>query len=184
MFTIEQANRVAMNAMGHSQYMSTITEQSRGNVHAGEDTDEQPAAASSATRATADAQVWSGVTYEGGGEESEDERAEDQMLLNPYRDLSTPRGEIEATIDDLRVQLNATLANEQWTDADEIQRTVSVLLDHTHNHGMMDSATRIQVFARIADSFRWLAQPGERHHLDTAIIERYKPFEDVCRSRT
>ena len=38
MFTVEQANRVAMSALGHSQYMSTIRQQSRGYVHAGEDT--------------------------------------------------------------------------------------------------------------------------------------------------
>ena len=54
------------------------------------------------------------------------------MLLNPDRDLSTPQGEIEATIDDLRVQLNTALTNQQWVDADEIQRTILVLLDHTH----------------------------------------------------
>ena len=84
------------------------------------------------------------IEVEGG--ESEGERAEDQMLLNPDRDLSTPRGEIEATIDDLRVHLNAALANEHWTDADEIQRTILVFLDHTHNHGMRDPTTRIQVF--------------------------------------
>ena len=52
------------------------------------------------------------------------------MLLNPDRDLSTPQGEIEATIDDLRVQLNTALANQQWVDADEIQRTILVL-QHT-----------------------------------------------------
>ena len=31
--------------------------------------------------------------------------------------------------------MNAALADEQWADANEIQWTVLVLLDHTHNCG-------------------------------------------------
>ena len=93
----KKETNVALEKIQHSQYMSTIRQQSRGYVHAGEDTDQQPAA-SSTTRDKD--RVWSGVVYEGEVEESEEERAVDQMLLNRDRDLSTPQGEIEETIDD------------------------------------------------------------------------------------
>ena len=162
--------------------MSVIRQQSRGLAQAGEDTD-QPATSSTAG-ATADAHVWSGVTYEGEGGESEDERAEDQLLLNPDRDLTTRRGELEASVDDLRSQLNVALSNGHWSDADEIQRTIFVLLDNMHNYGMRDPDTRIRVFTRIADSFRWLAKRGERYRLDRSITQRYREFEDFYRSRT
>ena len=75
--------------------MFVIRRRSRGYVHAGEDTD-QPTASSTRNND----RVWSGVVYEGEVEESEEERAVDQMLLNRDRDLSTPQGEIEETIDD------------------------------------------------------------------------------------
>ena len=162
--------------------MSVIRQQSRGLAQAGEDTD-QPATSSTAG-ATADAHVWSGVTYEGEGGESEDERAEDQLLLNPDRDLTTRRGKLEASVDDLRTQLNVALSRQHWSDADEVQRTILMLLDNSHNYGMRDQETRTRVFMRIADSFRWLAQRGERYRLDRGIIQRYREFEDVYKSRT
>ena len=143
MVTVEQGNRVAMNAMGQSQYMSAIRQQSRGFVHAGEDTD--PPMASSTARSAAEPPTWSGVTYAEGGE-SEDERAEDQLLLNPERDLSTIQGEIEVSVDDLRTQLNVALSNQHWSDADEIQRTILMLLDSSQNFGMRNPETRLRVF--------------------------------------
>ena len=82
MFTVEQGNRVAMNAMGQSQYMSAIRQQSRGFIHAGEDTD-QPPVTSSTARSAAEPPTWSGVTYAEGyqllppGEKS----AQHQFLL-------------------------------------------------------------------------------------------------------
>jgi len=38
-------------------------------------------------------------------------------------------------VDDLRVELNAALAAEDWQDAAEIQRTILMILDNMHNHG-------------------------------------------------
>jgi hypothetical protein len=43
----------------------------------------------------------------GEGGESESERTDDH-LLNPDRDLATRQGEIEASVDDLRLQLDST----------------------------------------------------------------------------
>ena len=155
MFTVEQGNRVAMNAMGHGQYMSAIRHQSRGFAWAGDDTDPsspppmEPTTGATATGASSsnDPGAWSGIVYAEGGE-SESERTEDH-LLNPDRDMSTRQGELETSIDDLRLQLNVALAEELWSDADEIQRTILMLLDHTN-----------------------------------ATIHRYRDFENVYRSRT
>ena len=124
------------------------------------------------------------MTYAEEGGESEDEREEDQLLLKPERDLSTLQGEIEVSVDDLRTQLNVALSNQHWSDADEIQRTILMLLDSSQNFGMRNPETRLRVFGRIADSFRWLAERGERYRLDRSIIQRYREFEDVYRSRT
>ena len=126
--------------------------------------------------------VWSGVVYAEGGE-SESERPEDH-LLNPERDMSTRQGELETSIDDLRLQLNVALAEELWSDADELQRTILMLLDHTNNQGMRNPETRIRVFQRTADSFRMMANRGEQRGMSNATIARYRDFEDVYRSRT
>ena len=192
MFTVEQGNRVAMNAMGHAQYMSVIRHQSRGFAWAGDDTDPSsppppvaPATAAATTTGASssnDHGVWSGVVYAGGGE-LESERTEDH-LLNPERDMSTRQGELETSIDDLRLQLNVALAEELWSDADELQRTILMLLDHTNNQGMRNPETRIRVFQRTADSFRMMASRGEQRGMSNATIARYRDFEDVYRSRT
>ena len=105
-------------------------------------------------------------------------------LLNPQRDMSTRQGELETSIDDLRLQLNVALAEELWSDADELQRTILMLLDHTNNQGMRNPETRIKVFQRIEDSFRMMANRGERRGMSNATIARYRNFEDVYRSRT
>ena len=191
MFTVEQGNRVAMNAMGHAQYMSAIRHQSRGFAWAGDDTDPssppppvEPATAATTTGVSSsnDPGVWSGVVYAEGGE-SESKRTEDH-LLNPQRDMSTRQGELETSIDDLRLQLNVALAEELWSDADELQRTILMLLDHTNNQGMRNPETRSKVFQRIEDSFRMMANRGERRGMSNATIARYRNFEDVYRSRT
>ena len=191
MFTVEQGNKVAMNAMGHAQYMNAIRHQSRGFAWAGDDTDPssppppvEPATAATSTGVSSsnDPGVWSGVVYAEGGE-SESKRTEDH-LLNPQRDMSTRQGELETSIDDLRLQLNVALAEELWSDADELQRTILMLLDHTNNQGMRNPETRIKVFQRIEDSFRMMANRGERRGMSNATIARYRNFEDVYRSRT
>ena len=191
MFTVEQGNKVAMNAMGHAQYMNAIRHQNRGFAWAGDDTDPssppppvEPATAATSTGVSSsnDPGVWSGVVYAEGGE-SESKRTEDH-LLNPQRDMSTRQGELETSIDDLRLQLNVALAEELWSDADELQRTILMLLDHTNNQGMRNPETRIKVFQRIEDSFRMMANRGERRGMSNATIARYRNFEDVYRSRT
>jgi len=191
MFTVEQGNKVAMNAVGHAQYMNAIRHQSRGFAWAGDDTDPssppppvEPATAATSTGVSSsnDPGVWSGVVYAEGGE-SESKRTEDH-LLNPQRDMSTRQGELETSIDDLRLQLNVALAEELWSDADELQRTILMLLDHTNNQGMRNPETRIKVFQRIEDSFRMMANRGERRGMSNATIARYRNFEDVYRSRT
>jgi len=139
-------------------------------------------ATTTAASSSNDPGVWSGVVYGEGGE-SESERTEDH-LLNPERDLSTRQGELETSIDDLRLQLNVALAEEQWSDADKIQRIILMLLDHTHNQGMRNPETRHKIFQRIADFFMMITNRGERHNMSDARIARYRSFDDVYRSRT
>ena len=132
--------------------MSTIRHQSRGFIRAGDDTDgHDPAAASS--RASNDVRANNEQEHGEGSGESESYQSDDH-LLNPARDLSTRQGEIETTIDDWRLQLNVALAEEHWSDADEIQRTILMILDNIHNQGMRDPQTRLRVFGRNADSFK------------------------------
>ena len=50
-------------------------------------------------------------------------------MLNPARDITTRRGELEVTIDDLRTQLDQAPASESWEDAAELQHTILILLD-------------------------------------------------------
>ena len=50
-------------------------------------------------------------------------------MLNPNRDISTRRGELEVTIDDLRTELDQALTSEAWEDAAELQHTILILLD-------------------------------------------------------
>ena len=147
-----------------------------------DDTDPPAATATTAASSSNDPGVWSGVVYGEGGE-SESKRTEDH-LLNPQRDMSTRQGELETSIDDLRLQLNVALAEELWSDADELQRTILMLLDHTNNQGMRNPETRIKVFQRIEDSFRMMANRGERRGMSNVTIARYRNFEDVYRSRT
>ena len=143
-----------------------------------------PATAATTTGASSsnDLGVWSGVLYAEGGE-SESERLEDH-LPNPETDMSTRQGELETSMDDLRLQLNVALAEKLWSDADEFQRTILMLLDHTNNQGMRNPGTRIRVFQRIADSFRMMANRGERRGMSNATIARYRNFEHVYRSKT
>ena len=192
MFTVEQG-RVAMNAKGHAQYMSAIRHKSQGFAWAGDGTDPssppppvEPATAATTTGASSsnDPGVWSGVVYAEGGE-SESKRTEDH-LLNPQRDMSTRQGELETSIDDLRLQLNVALAEELWSDADELQRTILMLLDHTNNQGMRNPETRIKVFQRIADSFRMIANRSRRttwheqcDHSQVHKFRRCLPFQDM-----
>lgn len=124
----------------------------------GDDTD--PPAAATAAASSNDADGASNGVVHGEGGESESERTDDH-LLNLDRDLATRQGEIEASVDDLRLQLTVALAEENWSDADETQRTILMMLDHAHNQGMRDPETRLRVFRRIADSFRMM-QPEDK----------------------
>ena len=147
----EQGNHVAMNSVGHAQYMSAI----RCFAWAGDDTNPPAAPATATASSIKNNGAWSGVVY--GGGESEFERTEDH-LLKPNRDLTTRQGEIKAFVDDLRLQLNVALAEENWSDAGEIQRTILMLLDHAHNQGMRDPEARLRVFS---DDCRFLQNAGK-----------------------
>ena len=86
-------------------------------------------------------------------------------------------------MDDLRVELNAALAAEDWQDAAEIQRTILMILDNMHNHGMSDPATRSRVFHTMADSFSGMVRRLERCNGNPTTIARYRSIEESFRGR-
>ena len=82
----------------------------------------------------------------------------DGAMLNPDRDITTRRGELEATIDDLRTQLDEALASESWNDAAELQHTILILLDRLHSHDLRDRDARRETFNRLAERMEQLSR--------------------------
>ena len=129
MYTQERGNLVARTTMGASQYLRTIRTQSRGYTH-GEDTDPPVEPESTATNSNAMAATAANNRANTGriGENAQSSNPTSDMevddtMLNPSRDLTTRRGEVEVTIDDLRTQLDQALLDEAWSDAAELQHT-------------------------------------------------------------
>eukprot|EP00435_Cladocopium_sp_Y103_P043064 s596_g12.t1 len=134
MYNQERGNMMAMQTMGASQYLRTVRSQARGFARGGEDTDAaMPDAATGAASAEGEA-----------GESSD--AASDEILgeteLNPEGDTSTRRGELTATVDELRTQLHDALTSESWRDAAELQQTILMLLDPLNTSGLRDPAAR------------------------------------------
>ena len=117
MYTQERGNLVARTTIGTNQYLRTIRTQSRGYIDGhGEDTDppvETETAAASSGAAAASSRPNNEVNAENAeGSNPTSEMEVDNTVLNPDRDITTRRGELEVTIDDLRTQLDQALASE------------------------------------------------------------------------
>ena len=118
MHTQEPGNLVPRTIMGTNQYLRTICTQSRGCTH-GEDTD--PPVATETTAAASSSNVRNEVNAENAEGSNPTSDMEVDTTLNPERDITTRRGELEVTIDDLRTQLDEALVSESWDDAAELQ---------------------------------------------------------------
>ena len=100
MYTQERGNLVARTTMGTSQYLRTIRTQSRGYTH-GEDTDppvetETAAASSGAAATAANNRPNNEVNAENAESSNPTSDMEvDSTVLNPARDITTRRGELE-----------------------------------------------------------------------------------------
>ena len=164
MYTQERGNLVARTAMGASQYLRTIRTQSRGYTH-GEDTDppvepESTATSSNAMAATA-ANNRANTGRIGENAESSNPTSDmevDDTMLNPSEDLTTRRGELEVTIDDLRTQLDQALLDEAWSDAAKLQHTILILLDRLQTQDLRDRNVMRETFHRMADRMESLSR--------------------------
>ena len=131
MYVQERGNILARTTMGASQYLRTIRTQSRSYAQ-GEDTD-IPAATAAGTAAGSGAAASANLNNDVDAENAESSNPTSDMeidgaMLNPDRDITARPGELEATIDDLRGQLNEALASESWNDAAELQHTILIPL--------------------------------------------------------
>jgi hypothetical protein len=150
--------------MGASQYLRTIRTQSRGYTH-GEDTDppvepEVTAASSNAAAATASSSRPNNEVNAENAESSNptSDMEVDNSMLNPNRDISTRRGELEVTIDDLRTELDQALTSEAWEDAAELQHTILILLDRLQTQDLRDRDVMRETFHRMADRMESLSR--------------------------
>eukprot|EP00435_Cladocopium_sp_Y103_P065517 s1089_g27.t1 len=173
MYEIERGNIVALNAMGQQQYLSTIRQQSRGYVRAGEDT-HQPEE--------------DDISMD---ESAEEENIEADAPVDPNATGASASitgsgqpGEWTTIVDDLRAQLNEGLAQAEYADAADIQRSVLLILDNHPHGGMADPATRSRVFHGLCANFASMALRAERNSANPLTIARYRSYEQMFRGRT
>ena len=182
MFSQERGNLVARTTMGASQYLRTIRTQSRGYTH-GEDTDPpvEPEVTAASSNAAAAATASSSRPHnEVNAENAESSNPTsdmevDSVTLNPNRDISTRRGELEVTIDDLRTELDQALTSEAWEDAAELQHTSLILLDRLQTHDLRDRDARRETFQRMADRMENLSRRA-RNRGDGVLANQYMDY--------
>ena len=181
MYTQERGNLVARTTVGASQYLRTIRTQSRGYTH-GEDTDppiepEVTAASSNAAAATASS---SRPNNEVNAENAESSNPTsvmevDNSMLSPDRDITTRRGELEVTIDDLRTEFDQALTSEAWEDAAELQHTILILGDRLQTQDLRDRDVMRETFHRMADRMESLSR-RVRHRGNGMLADQYMDY--------
>ena len=97
------------------------------------------------------------------------------MTLNPSRDLTTRRGELEVTIDDLRTELDQALTSAAWNDAAELQHTILILLDRLQTHDLRDRDARRETFQRMADRMEGLSRRA-RQRGNGVLADQYMDY--------
>ena len=142
-----------MHAMGSNQYLRTIRQQAHGYVRGGEDTDPPMVAP--------EVQMEVEEGWENESEENTDEELSDGAL-NPDRDLETRQGEITASIDDLRRQLNDALTVGSYDDAAELQQTILLMMDRLNSGSMRRSSQRREMYLRCAERMEKLSRRAQR----------------------
>jgi hypothetical protein len=166
--------------MGTNQYLGTIRTQSRGYIH-GEDTDPpvetETAAASSGAAATAASNRPNNEVNAENAESSSptSDMEVDNTVLNPARDITTRRGELEVTIDDLRTQLDQAPASESWEDAAELQHTILILLDRLQTQDLRDRDVMRETLHRMADRMENLSRRVRRRG-NGVVADQYMDY--------
>eukprot|EP00435_Cladocopium_sp_Y103_P056449 s2990_g19.t1 len=140
------------------KYLRTVRSQSRGFARGGEDTDAaMPDAATGAASAGAE-----GEAGESSDAASDEIRGETE--LNPEGDTSTRRGELTATVDELRTQLHDALTSESWRDAAELQQTILMLLERLNTSDLRDPAARRAMYDTLAERMERLSRRVRRNN--------------------
>ena len=157
MFTQERGNMMALNTMGASQYLRAIRAQSRAFVRGGEDTDPPTMEESQQHEMEVD---------ENENENGESEnRTDDEIItreFNPERNMETRRGELTATLDDLRRRLDEALVGGHYSDGAEIQQTILMVLDHLNNGDLRLPDQRRVMYLQCADRMQQLSNRVRR----------------------
>jgi len=185
MYTQERGNLVARTTMGTSQYLRTIRAQSRGYTH-GEDTDPPVETETAAAASSGAAAASTRPNNELNGENAESSNPTSDMevdnaMLNPDRDLTTRGGELEATIDDLRTQLDDALASESWDDAAELQHTILILLDPLQTQDLRDRNFMRETFNPMADRMEHLSRRVRRRG-NGVLADQYMDYATSYRN--
>ena len=157
LFTQERGNMMALNTMGASQYLRAIRAQSRAFVRGGDDTDPPT---------TEEPQQHGMEVDENENENGESEnRTDDEIItreFNPERNMESRRGELTATVDDLRRQLDEALVGGHYHDGAEIQQTILMVLDRLNNGDLRFSEQRRAMYTECAERMQQLSNRVRR----------------------
>ena len=102
-------------------------------------------------------------------------------VLNPERNLETQHGELTATIDDLRRQLNEALVDGNWNDGAEIQQTILLMLDCLNSGDLCHSAQCCEMYLRCAERMEQLSNRVRRRGNDS-LADQYMAYASNYRN--
>ena len=159
MFTQDRGNMMGLNTMGASQYLRTIRAQSRGFARGGDDTD--PPTVNESQR--------HGMEVDENKNGESENNTDDEIsngALNPERNVEIRQGELTATIDDLRRQLDKALVDGNWNDGAEIQQTILLMLDRLNSGDFRQSEQCLSMYMQCAERMQQLSNRVRRRGND------------------
>jgi len=168
MFTQERGNMMALNTMGASQYLRALRAQSRGFARGGEDTDPP----------TVEESQQHGMEVDENEHGESENRTDDEVItreFNPERNMETRRGELTATLDDLRRQLDEALVGGHYSDGAEIQQTILMVLDHLNIGDLRHSDQRRAMYTQCAERMQQLSNRVRRRG-NIALADVYMDY--------
>ena len=89
--------------------------------------------------------------------------------------MRTRRGELTATIDDLRRQLDETLVGGNCSDGEEIQQTIFMMLDRLTSGDLRRSDRRRAMYMQCAERLQQLSNRVRRRG-NTALADVYMAY--------
>ena len=89
--------------------------------------------------------------------------------------METRRGELTATLDDLRRQLDEALVGGHYSDGAEIQQTILMVLDHLNNGDLRLPDQRRVMYLQCADRMQQLSNRVRRRG-NIALADVYMEY--------